>query len=625
MKKGIIFIAIALIFSKTSPGWGEEDGSKQDLGKIIVTATKTNAYQNEVGSSFTVITEEDIKKTGKVDISDVLKDTPGISISQAAPFGGRTLVYLRGAKPGQTLVMLDGVELNDPMETDRSFNFANLTTVNVERIEVIRGAQSTLYGSDAMAGVINIITKKGKGKPKLEANVQGGSCNTFIESASLGGSEKAVNYSLAFSQINSRGISQARAGVEPDGYASTTLSSRMGWQLYDKAEINLYARYVNSETDMDDGAYNDDPNYTTWNRLFASKAEFVQNLMSWWDHKFSFSFSDNSRKYRDDRDYAHPRENLQSSWFKGDIMKLEWQHNFSFLDWDTITTGFELETERGSSYNANGSSVTKIDRQTLDTKSWYMEKQLKFFDMIFITPGMRVDYNSIYKTETTYRVSGVFSLKDLGARLKGSVGTGFKAPSLYQLYSIYGNHDLKPDRSVSYDFGIEKDFLPGVFSSSVTYFHNDFKDMIDWDSVAYRYKNISRAKTWGYETAFTFRPIDKLAFSVYYTYTATKDMDSGKRLPRRPENDIGISVDWEIVKETKLNIKTRYVDRTWDDALNIRKVKPYSVTDLFFTYDLTRNIQLFLRSNNIFDYDYQEVYGYSTPGRTLYVGGKAVF
>jgi vitamin B12 transporter len=161
--------------------WAEEEKDtvvKYDLGNVIVSATKTEVYQAEVGSSTTVITAENIKKNQKRTVQEVLRDVPGVTVSQSGAFGGAVSIYLRGAKAGQTLVMIDGIEMNDPIDGERAFNFANLNTDNIERIEVVRGPQSTLYGSDAMAGVINIITKKGKVKPEFTGYFEGGSHNT---------------------------------------------------------------------------------------------------------------------------------------------------------------------------------------------------------------------------------------------------------------------------------------------------------------------------------------------------------------------------------------------------------------------------------------------------------------
>ncbi len=234
MKRKVLLI-IGVLFLVTGPdSWAEEEDISDvthTLGEIIVTATKTEIYPGEVGSSTTVVTADEIKKSGKRTVAEVLRDLPSVAIMQTGALGGQVSIYLRGAKPGQTLVMIDGVEVNDPMSTDRSFDFAHLTTDNIERIEVVRGPQSTLYGSDAMAGVINIITKKGKGRPMVVASFEGGSHNTFRENLSSSGSIDKFNYSLSVSRLDSDNISSAAGGSEKDPYQNTGVFSKIGYKI----------------------------------------------------------------------------------------------------------------------------------------------------------------------------------------------------------------------------------------------------------------------------------------------------------------------------------------------------------------------------------------------------------
>ncbi|MCM8787476.1 MAG: TonB-dependent receptor plug domain-containing protein, partial [Candidatus Omnitrophica bacterium] len=390
MKRKILTLIVILIMLKVAKVFADE--KKYDLGKIIVTATKTLSYQAEVGSSTTVVSEDDIERAGKRTIYEVLKEIAGVSIVQNSAFGGLTSVYLRGAKPGHTLIMIDGVEANDPMSTDRSFDFAHLTTDNIERIEIVRGPQSTLYGSDAMAGVINIITKKGKGKPTWNSCLEGGSYNTFRRSLGLSGSIDKFSYSISTLRLDSDGISKAVGGTEKDGYDKTVISSKVDYQLFDNSQLSLVSRFTDAKTSLDDGAYDDDPNYTARWRDFSSKFTFEQSINSWWSHNLSFSYHDIRRKYLDEKDNIEPLD-FSSSWYKGNNKKFEWQHNFHPVDWDTITFGFEYEEEIGSSYYYSeslwGPYESKFDRKKVNNKGWYLQNQLMLWDSLFITPGFR--------------------------------------------------------------------------------------------------------------------------------------------------------------------------------------------------------------------------------------------
>lgn len=608
-------------------GWAEEKETpavKYNLGEVVVTATKTEGYQAETGSSTTVITAEEIKKTGKTTVQEVLRTVPSVSVMQNGALGGLTAVYLRGAKPGHTLVLIDGIEVNDPMATDRSFNFAHLTVDNIERIEVVRGPQSPLYGSDAIGGVINIITKKGSGKPKLEVSCEGGSDNTVKQEVGLSGGAEKLDYSFSVSGRRSDGISKAADTAEEDDYENTALSSRMGYKISDEARLNLALRWTDAVTGLDDGAYEDDPNYTAWWRNLAAKLSLEQAVTSWWQHHLSFAYNDVRRKDRDEKDSIDTTEDKQS-WFKGDNKKMEWQHNFSPVDWDMLTCGFEYEEERGSSYNRSRAVITKFDRETVNNRGWYLQNRFKLGDSLFLTPGLRIDDHELFGAESTYKVSLAYIIARTQTRLKANWGTGFKAPSLYQLYSIYGNTGLKPDESRSFDGGFEQHFFNDKLLFDATYFENDFKEMIEWDAVTYKYKNVDNAETAGWELGCSLKPLKSLTLGVNYTHTQTRDKDINKKLTRRPENQVSVDLSWLFVEKGCLSLTSSYVGHRWDDSANTRKMEPYTQVDLFTSYDLTDNLQIFGRIENLFDRTFQQIYGYAMPGRSFYAGSKAAF
>jgi len=623
MKSKILILSVVLVLTTWNLSWAQEDIKEYELEKIIVTATKTESYQATVGTSCTVITAKDLEKTGKRTVQEVLRNVPGVSVMQNGAFGGSASVYLRGAKPGYTLVLIDGIEVNDPMSSDRSFNFAHLTTDNIERIEVVRGPQSTLYGSDALGGAINIITKKGKGKPKWEISSEAGSQNTFKENMGLSGSTEKLNYSISASRLDSGGISKAVGGCEKDSYENTSISSKIGYRVFGNSELNLVLRFTDTETDLDDGSYEDDPNRTDWWRNLATKLSFKQALNSWWDHNLSFSYNDVRRKERDEEDSIDTTEDNQS-WFKGDNKKFEWQHNFSPLNWDTFTGGFEYEEERGSSYNRSGVTIKKVDRKTMDNTGFYFQNQFKLWEKLFITPGLRVDDHELFGTETTYKISTAYIISQTGTRLKGNWGTGFKVPSLYQLYHpSYGDPNLKPDESKSYDFGFEQSLLENKVSFGLTYFHNDFKNMIEWDSGTSKYRNIGRAETKGFEIGAKLLPIQDLTIGANFSYLDTKDKETGLELLRRPKRQVNLDINWRFLEKGNLNLDINYVGSC--KAYGYISQKDYATVNLFSSYDITDKFQIFGRIENLFDRAYEEVRGYATPGRSFYAGCKVTF
>ncbi len=615
----ILLCMLVLISSVSVNAFAQE----YNLGEVLVSATKTESYQAQSGASTTVITANDLQKKGKRTVLEVLRDVPGISIMQYGSFGGSSSMYLRGTKPGHTLVLLDGIELNDPMKTDRSFDFAYLLADNIERIEVVRGAQSTLYGSDAMGGVINIITKKGEGAPKWQASLEGGSHNTFRETLGYSGSENKLSYSLSLIRLDTDGVSKAANGAEDDGYENTTFSARLGYALFEEANLDFILRHVDAKYDYDDGANQDDPNKIGWWKSTVGKLAFDQSVNSIWDYKLSLTCSETVRKYKDDPDAVDTTDNTHN-WYIGDMKKIEWQNNIYPVDWSEITAGFEYEEERG--FSDGKASWDRFDRKTMDNKGYYIQNQFKLWETLFVTPGLRIDDNHLFGTETTCKVSAAYLIPEAGTRLKANWGTGFKAPSLYQLYSpSYGDVTLNPDEGTSYDFGFEQDLFQDKVSFGLTYFNNDFENMVDWDSATWKYKNIDNVQTKGIELEASFKAAENLTLSANYTYTKTKDEDTGKELARRPKSQAGFDLNWMFLEKANVNLSGSYVGARWDDSANTRKMKAYTKVDLYGSYDLNEDLQVFGRIENLFDKTFEQIHGYAGAGISGYAGIKATF
>ena len=606
--------------------WAEEDPEGYDLGEIVVTPTKTKEPLAEIGSSVSVVTKEQIEETGKRQVSEVLEDVPGVTVVRTGPLGGLVDVYLRGTKPGQTLILIDGVEINDPMDPTRGFDLSHLITENIERIEVLRGPQSTLYGSEAIGGVINIITKKGAGKPSLSGFAEGGSYTTFREAVSLQGSYERLDYYGSIARVDSNGFSAAKGGSERDGYYNTTLMGRVGANLFETSYLDTMIRYTDSKTDVDDGGYEDDPNYYQWWQNLTSKIGFEQQLFPWWQHKLSCSYVDIKRKYRDKEDSIDLFDDMKS-WYKGDDINAEWQHNFYIKDIDTITAGVEYEQEGGSSSYRLSSYVDEFSRKTIDNWGFYLQNLLRLWDRWFTTVGVRLDDNQDFGSDTNYRIASSYLIKETGTQLKGSWGTGFKAPTLYQVYSIYGDRNLKAEESSGCDLGIVQNLFTEKLSLGVTYFHNRIKELIDWDPALWKYQNIGKAITKGVETELYFMPWEVLRIGLAYTYLETKDKANDQELLRRPKNKVSLNVNWKFLEKGNFNVDVVYIGKRADMDFttfpyNRIDLSSYVRVDLFCSYDINEYLQVFGRVDNLFDEDYEEVYGFATPGISGYAGAK---
>lgn len=587
-------IAVILIVSNV---WAEK----------ILAPLKIEVFKDKVRGCITVITAEDIEKTGKHTVFEVLQDVVGLCVMQNSESQGITSVYIRGEDSGYTLVSIDGVKVNDPIL--QSFDFSHLTTDNIERIEIIKGPQSAPYGSGAMAGVINIITKKGKGKPKISGYFEGGSYDTFRENLNLTGSTDRLDYSFSTSFLDSSGINRVVSGTERDGYRNTIISSKIGYKPFDNTKLSLSTHFTDSKTSIDD-AYKDDPNHATWLKELACKLGFKHLINSWWWHNLSFSYHNVARKYRDENDAIDTNDEFESE-YKRDNRGIEWQHNFSPFNLSILTLGFEYEEEEGSSYWHFGTFFDKTERRTIYNKAFSIQNQFNL-KKLFIAQGLRLDDHEIFGLKTTYKISTAYLISEKGIRLKGNWGNGFKANPLFYLYLDLKDSDLKPDESKSYDFGVEQN-LPNRFFS-VIYFHNDFK--LGWDS--------KKRETEGLELETRFLPLKNLTIGANFTSIDTKDKTE---LLERPKTQINFKIDWQFLQKVNLNLGINYVGSRKDHISwpsSIITEEAYTIVRLASSYDITQNFQISGRIENLFDKEYH-IQGYAMPRRSFFVSTKASF
>lgn len=639
VKKCISLALILVLLCAIPAADAAQEERKAKNGKteeVVVTATRIETPTKGVAASTTVVSAERIENEQKTLVSDVLRRLLSIDVVRNGGPGKTTSVFIRGANSEHTLVLVDGIEMNDPIMTGRTFDFANLTAENIERVEVIRGPQSTLYGSDAMGGVINIITKRGSGRPTFHIAAEAGSFNTFTEKTGVSGGTSLVNYSLGVSRIDTDGISSAGekyGNTEKDGYKNTSVSTRLGLTPTENLDVDLILKYSDSTSDIDNagGASGDDPNnvYET-RRLFARAVADLALLDGLWEQKLGVSLSDHSRNNDNGKDPAHPNDLVRSS-FDSSLYKVDWQHDLYLHETNTITAGVEYEEEEGNSDYYSESSwgpySSTFDKRSAHTAGYYVQDRAKFKDSLFATLGVRVDDHSKFGSETTYRATAAYLIKPSGTKLKGAYGTGFKAPSLYQLYSQYGDPNLGPEKSTGWDVGVEQSLLGGRVSVSATYFHNDFENLIEYDSTASMYSNVAGARTEGVELYASLSPHDNIDLRAGYTYTDTEDKSTGEALRRRARNKVTADFNWRFHGKGNVNVGVVYVGSRDDLDYSAWPATPvtldsYTLVDLAASYHVTDNVQLTGRVENLLDEDYEEAKGYGTSGFAAYGGVK---
>jgi vitamin B12 transporter len=640
-RTGTVAAVLALLLAAPAiPAAGEADpaaGGKID--EIVVTATRLETPESEIGSSVTVITSEQIGERGATTVAEALRGVPALDVVRAGGAGKTTSVFLRGAKSEHTLVLLDGVEMNDPSSTGRGFDFGNLTAGNIERIEIVRGPQSVLYGSDAMGGVVNIITKKGTGKPSGFLSAEGGYARTLVGQAGVAGSAGPVNYSLGVSRLVTDGISAAAekdGNREEDGYRNTTVSTRLGIAPAKDFDADLILRYIDADADIDNagGSGGDDPNNTLDTRqLFLRIQSRLSLFDDLWEQRLGFSLSDQSQDYGNGIDADHPSD-LERGGYDGRIVKVDWQHDLRLHESNTLTLGVETEKESASStyYSESlyGPYSSDFPEKAARTTGYFLQDRIRLGDAWVTTLGARIDDHSRFGTKTTWRAATSFLFRQTSTRIKGSVGTGFKAPSLYQLYSVYGDENLDPEKSTGWDAGVEQTFLRKRLTIGAAYFSNDFENLIDFDSASSQYVNVGKAETKGVELSLSVRATDDLTLRASHTLTDTEDKATGKELLRRPKNKSSADVDYRFAGRGNVNLSLLVVGGRDDSdysswpAARVR-LGGYALVNLAASYDIADNVRISGRVDNLFDKDYEEVCGYGTYGISAYAGMRYSF
>jgi len=623
MKKfvGVFVVLILLILPGFSNAKEEEKGKESvtTMEEVVVTASRLEEPLKYSPDSVTIVTSEEIKKKGKQTVIDVLRDVPGISISQNGSFGGSASIYLRGTQNAHTLIMIDGVRVGDPMAIDGKMSISDLSTDNIERIEIVRGAQSVLYGSDAIGGVINIITKKGKGKPKFYLSSEGGSFQTFRERVGVSGSNDKISYAASILRLDTQGVSKADEDLgnnEEDYYHDTNISARVDGRLSDTVGMGFSVRHSESSMDYDDPGTDADKVQDT--DITTISTNFDQDILDWWQHVIKLGITETKREMTNDGAF--------NGTFKGTMKLASWQHNFFIRETDTVTAGFDYQEESGDVQNPLGN----ISEKKVETKSFFIQNKLTPFKGLSFTLGARHDDHQTFGGEDTYKGALAYFYEKTGTKVRASYGTGFHAPSLYQLYSSYGDPTLKPEESKGYDAGIDQELFGKKALLSVTYFHTKIDNMVGFNMSTYKYYNVGKVKTRGWETALSVNPLAWLSFDVHYTYTEAtnedeSDANNGKDLKYRPKHTGGASVNIKPLEKLNVNLNAQYVGKRYRTADNSEEMPAYTLLNLAASYDVMEWLKIFGRVENITDKNYQSIYQYGEPGIGFYGGVKVTF
>ncbi len=621
-------------------GDGKQQPSQSLSYSVVVTATRVETPGREVASSVTVITAEELARTGKPSVFEALRDMVGLSTLQNGGRGAAAAVSIRGANAEHTLVLLDGVELNDPINPSRSYDLAHLAVSQVERVEVLRGPQSPLYGSDALGGVINIITRKGEGRPRLSLRASGGTYGSFDGDLALSGAAGRADYAFGLALARTNGVSAASTlypgNAEPDGYRNLSLSGRVGVAVRSNIDVGLTMRRVDARSSIDNfgGPGGDDPNSVQdyGSTLVAARARGLF-LGGRWEPKLTVSWITARRDNTNPPDALHPQDS-ESGTYASRSARVDWQNNVFLGPSNTLTAGVDVGRERGRSeylsMSAFGPYESVFPEVAARSTGFYVQDQWRVRDRLFLAAGARVDIHSFAGTALTYRAAPAYVVPGTGTRLKATLATGFKSPSLYQLFAPatawgpIGNPGLEPERATGWDAGFDQDFLGGRFGFGATYFSNLFRNLIDFDYAA-GYINVGRATTRGLEVSAVARPREGLDLRASYTRLAARDQTTGAELLRRPRDKFSADGHVRLPRGIDVTASVLVVGRRADRDFSGSPYRPvtlggYALLDAAVSIPLLSSLEAFARFDNILDARYETVWGYGTPGFSVSAG-----
>ncbi|WCT72363.1 TonB-dependent receptor [Sphingomonas naphthae] len=658
MKTSISSVALLLATVSLSPAHAADApqvappadaaaANEADAAAIIVTATRSAVNRDQVASSVTVLDKAAIDRAQDMGVTELLLRTPGVSISRNGGYGTATSLRIRGAETDQTVVVIDGVKLNDPSSTGGGFNFANLLTGDAARIEVLRGPQSILWGSQAIGGVVNIVTPGPQKDLEGSFDLEAGSRRTASARAAIGGKQGPLRWRLGGQSFTTDGISAiapSAGGREKDGYTNRNIQGRVELDLAEGVTADLRSYYSRGHVDID--GFAGDSQEFSLNKEFVGYAGLKVDLMGGrFRNRIGYGYTDT------DRDNFNPTLARTKTFdAAGKNKRIEYQGSFAFTDGITALFGVENENSRFRSVSPSASLAVPIPapaRGKAEITSVYGQLSVVPVTGLTLTGGLRHDDHSRFGGKTLFAAGGAWALPT-GTIVRASYAEGFKAPSLYQLFSEYGNTALNPEQAHGWEAGVEQRFLDDRISIGGSYFERKTTDQIIYSSCSTTstnplcftpgtttrrfgyYANVARAKAHGIEAAASARPIEGLVIDGNYTWTVAEDRsvgtaNFGRWLPRRPRNmaNGSFSYDWGFGLTTGAAV--RWSGHSFDNASNATRLDGYTLVDLRGEFALSPALKLFARAENVFDKSYMTASRYGTLGRSIYAGVRGRF
>lgn len=588
-----------------------------DAGAITVLATGSSQPVDQSGQSISVIDVAEIRQVQGPDLTRVLTRLPGVSMARSGGYGATTSLFVRGANSEQTLVMIDGVKVEDTAAPSGGYDFGALTTGGIGRIELLRGSNSVVWGSNAIGGVIAITSRELNG---AELNFEGGSNNTFDAGATLGVAKDAYAVTLNGGYFSTDGIPTRVSDTRANGFHQTRLSTRARFRLAEGLNLVATGRYADGKVGID--SYDFTLGYVNRGEQQSSEQISGRVGLDYVGQGFSLRAGVSESSLR--RGYVDPT--IQSSEYG------------SYLGRSSrVDVGAHAELPYGFSADLGGEAMWNHARSYYFTPGAINDANIVSGygllgwkgEGLSLSAGLRVDDHSAFGSRTSFGANGTLKLI-ADARLRASYGEGFRAPTLYQLYDPYsGNKALLAETSKSYDVGLEKGDRNGRIYGAVTWFHRNINNQIDYDMTTSTYANLGRTRAEGLEFEGGLRPVEALQLRGVYTFVKSTNQTLGssafgKDLARRPRHMVTWSADWTTpLAGLAIGGDIRVVSSSFDDAANANRLAGYALFGVRASIPVGAHAELFGRVENLTNERYAVVKDYNSYGRTASVGLRA--
>ena len=611
---------------------------QSEMQEVVVTASFQPIQLKQSGSAITIISAKDIENSQATIVSDLLRDVPGLAVSRSGVMGSSTQLRVRGSEGNHVLVMIDGIEVNDPSQSDE-FNWGHMPAMGIERIEVVRGSQSSLWGSDAMAGVINIITKQSDAPFQGGAYSEAGSHGANHTGFNVGGSGEKYHINLSGAHISTDGENISREGGEKDGYRNSTLNLKAGLQPLENLSFTLIGRQTEGENEFDPAPIAfpvDGDEESKFRQRFARVQADLSLLEDRWQQRVAVSVS------------RHNNKNLTDGSLTGKNSSRKKQLSYlSTLSWAESTQQLsflvEHETEDFSQRGIVQPWGDPNQDRSRKNDGLALEYRVTLWDALTLAASVRHDDNSEFKNANTRRFEASYALPDSDTRLRAVYGTAVKNPSFSERFGFFtnfqGNPDLQPEESKSWEVGIDQTLLDGNLLLGVTYFRARLKNEIDgfvFDPMTFAFtsENVDgTSNREGVEVSLDASLSDRLTAKASYTYTdATERNDTRREIDeiRRPRHLASASINWLAMNNLNLSLNVQYNGEQKDQDFNsfpatTETLDDFTLVNLAANYQVNKQLSFYTRLENLMDENYEEVLGYQTLERGVYVGVRYNF